>query len=100
MVSEDQAKDGADAVAKFRKLLGRRTPDRVQAQIVSDAGMVALCVVEAQLADCWSVDIAKEFVWLTRDGRAGGDRLQLRAFAADGQLLCDSAFRLEQPAAD
>lgn len=91
---EDQAEDGADAVVKFRKLLGRRTPDRVQAQIDSKAGMVGLCEVEARLRDSWSVAVSKEFVWLTRGDTAPGERLHLRAFAANGEVLCDAAFHL------
>ena len=94
MTIEDQAIDGADAVGKFRKLLGRRTPDRVQARIDSAAGMTSLCAVEARLANCWPVEISKEFVWLTRGSDASGDRLCLRAFAADGEVLCEAAFRL------
>lgn len=95
MTNEDQAKDGADAVVKFRKLLGRRTPERIRAQIDSEAGMAGLCEVEARLREAWSVDIAKEFVWLSRSGRVQGQRLYLRAFAANGEVLCDAAFRLE-----
>jgi hypothetical protein len=94
MKNEDQATDGADAVLKFRKLLGRRTPDRVQARIDSVAGMAGLCAVEARLASCWPVEISKEFVWLTRSSDASGERLCLRAFAADGEMLCEMGFRL------
>jgi hypothetical protein len=85
MTHEDQATDGADAVLKFRKLLGRRTPERIQARMDS---------VEARLADCWPVEISKEFVWLTRSSGASGERLCLRAFAADGEMLCEAAFQL------
>ena len=49
MTHEDQADDGADTVAKFRKLLGRRLPQRIHAQIDSTAGMAGLCAVEARL---------------------------------------------------
>jgi hypothetical protein len=94
MTNEDQAKDGGDAVVKFRKLLGRRVPQRIQAQIDSHAGMAGLCQVEATLRDSWSVEISKEFVWLTRGPAAVGERLCLRAFAADGEMLCEAAFRL------
>jgi len=94
MTKEDQARDGADAVAKFRKLLGRRLPERIQAQIDSQAGMAGLCQVEATLRESWSVEISKEFVWLTRGAAAAGERLRLRAFAADGEVLCEAAFRL------
>ena len=95
MTKDDQAKDGADAVAKFRKLLGRRLPERIQAQIDSHAGMAGLCQVEATLRESWSVEISKEFVWLTRSAAAAGERLRLRAFAADGEVMCEAAFRLE-----
>ena len=78
MTHEDQADDGADAVAKFRKLLGRRLPQRIHAQIDSTAGMAGLCAVEARLTDCWAVEVAKEFVWLTRSPAAPYDRLELR----------------------
>lgn len=94
MTHEDQARDGAEAVLKFRKLLGRRTPERIQARMDSVAGMTGLCAVEARLADCWPVEISKEFVWLTRSGGASGERLRLRAFAADGTVLCEAVFRL------
>jgi hypothetical protein len=56
--------------------------------------MTSLCAVEARLASCWPVEISKEFVWLTRSGDASGERLHLRAFAADGEMLCEAAFRL------
>ncbi len=95
MTHEDQATDGADAVVKFRRLLGRRMPQRIQAQIDSQAGMAGLCQVEATLRDSWAVEISKEFVWLTRGAAAVGERLCLRAFAADGVLVCEAAFRLE-----
>jgi hypothetical protein len=93
MTHEDQADDGADAVAKFRKLLGRRLPQRIQARIDSPAGMAGLCAVEARLADCWAVDVSKEFVWLTRSPAAPHDRLELRAFA-DGEVICEAVFQL------
>ena len=95
MGHEDHAKDGADAVMKFRRLLGRRLPGRIQAQIDSPAGMTGLCQVEATLRESWSVEISKEFIWLTRGVAAVGERLYLRAFAADGEVLCAAAFRLE-----
>jgi len=93
MNHEDQADDGADAVAKFRKLLGRRLPQRIQARIDSAAGMAGLCAVEARLADCWAVEVSKEFVWLTRSPTAGRDRLELRAFA-EGSVICEAVFQL------
>jgi hypothetical protein len=93
MTHEDQADDGADAVAKFRKLLGRRLPQRIQARIDSPAGMAGLCAVETRLADCWAVEVSKEFVWLTRSPATPGDRLELRAYA-DGEVICEAAFQL------
>jgi len=49
--------------------------------------------VEARLADCWAVEVAKEFVWLTRSPAAPYDRLELRAFA-DGDVICEAVFQL------
>jgi hypothetical protein len=94
MSNEDQARDGTDAVVKFRRLLGRRMPERIQARIHSEAGMAGLCDVEAGLSDCWPVNIAKEFIWLARSSLPQGEWLHLRAFAADGEVLCDAAFHL------
>ena len=95
MTKLDEAVDGADAVRKFSdRLRGRSAPDRIQAQLDGEAGMTGLCQVEAMLCDRWPLGTAKELVWLTRSGQAAGERLHLRAFAADGEVLCDATFRL------
>jgi hypothetical protein len=49
--------------------------------------------VEARLAECWAVEVSKEFVWLTRSPATASDRLELRAFA-DGDVICEAVFQL------
>lgn len=91
----EPAEDGADAVRKFAQALAGRTADRIQARLDAGDGMARLCAVEAALCDLWPPGTAKELVWLTRTAAEAGDRLHLRAFAADGEVLCRVSFRLD-----
>jgi hypothetical protein len=98
MTRVDDAKDGADAVQRFRSEIDRtgRAPERIQARFDGEDGMARLCAVEAVLSALWPPSTAKELIWLTRSGLDDGARLHLRAFAADGELFCDATFRLDR----
>jgi hypothetical protein len=96
MPNLDQAQDSRDAVQRFAAdpALQGRAPERISARLDGGGGMARLVTVEAAIADLWPPTTAKELIWLTGSGGAGGDVLHLQARAADGALLHGAAFRL------
>lgn len=85
----------AEAARRFaRQLRGRVPPKRVEAQLGGAAGMAQLCAIEAVFAEAWPAGTAKELVWLTSRPEAQPDRLLLRAYGAENELLTELTLEL------